>query len=240
MDLRRGRFVVLDGSDGVGKATQTDRLVKKLREEGHRVHVLDFPQYGKNLFADTVSAYLRNEFGLATRVDPYLASLPYTLDRFKVAPEIRESLRKGEVVVSNRFTSASVGHQGAKIIGPEKRAQYIEWLNRAEFSREGLDLPRPDLTVILDVDPVTAHVLVGRKGDREYTRGKRRDAHERDLDYQKRVAEVFREVTASDPTWRLINCMSSQGKGILRPETIAKKVWGVVSPYLSRSYESSD
>ena len=43
---QRGRFIVIDGTDGSGKATQTNLLVEELKINGYEVEMTDFPQYG--------------------------------------------------------------------------------------------------------------------------------------------------------------------------------------------------
>jgi len=47
---KRGKLIVIDGTDGVGKATQTKLLVVRLKREKVPVATLDFPQYKKNFF----------------------------------------------------------------------------------------------------------------------------------------------------------------------------------------------
>lgn len=54
---KKGLFIVLDGTDGSGKATQTKLLAKKLRREGYKVEKIDFPQYGRKSAA-LVEEYL--------------------------------------------------------------------------------------------------------------------------------------------------------------------------------------
>lgn len=232
MDIKRGRLIVFEGADGSGKATQSNKFFKTLLAEGHDAEMLDFPQYGKNPFAETVEAYLRGEFGKATNIDPHLASMAYAADRWKASDRIREGLAKGRIFVSNRYASANMGHQGAKIIDPTERRRFIEWCRKIEYSEEGFRIPQPDLTVLLDVDIQTSQgLLKARAGER----GKERDGHERDPTYLERVAHTFREIATADPTWRRINCMNLRSKRaneLLKPEVIAKKVYELVIPYL--------
>ena len=47
---KRGKLIVIDGSDGVGKATQTKLLIERLKKQKVRVETLDFPQYSENFF----------------------------------------------------------------------------------------------------------------------------------------------------------------------------------------------
>ena len=45
-----GKFIVIDGTDGSGKATQVSLLVDRLTKEGYKVKTVDFPEYEKNFF----------------------------------------------------------------------------------------------------------------------------------------------------------------------------------------------
>ena len=47
---KRGKFIVIDGTDGSGKATQARELVKRLRKKGRKVQTIDFPRYYKNFY----------------------------------------------------------------------------------------------------------------------------------------------------------------------------------------------
>ena len=47
----RGTFIVIDGTDGSGKATQVELLAKRLKKEGKTVKVVDFPEYEKTSLA---------------------------------------------------------------------------------------------------------------------------------------------------------------------------------------------
>jgi dTMP kinase len=71
--MRRGLLVVIEGTDGSGKATQTKLLVDRLKKDSYIVRTYDFPQYGKKS-AELVKKYLRGEFGTAKEVGPRLGS----------------------------------------------------------------------------------------------------------------------------------------------------------------------
>ena len=104
-----GTFIVIDGTDGSGKGTQTTRLADRLRAEGRDVVVVDFPRYG-NPSAYFVERYLRGEYGELKSIDAYRASLFYALDRYDASFEIRAALDRGAIVVSNRYVLANKGH----------------------------------------------------------------------------------------------------------------------------------
>ena len=50
MKKKKGKLIVIDGLDGSGKATQTKLLIKRLKKEGRKVEMADFPQYYKSFF----------------------------------------------------------------------------------------------------------------------------------------------------------------------------------------------
>lgn len=236
MQLKRGRFIVIEGTDGTGKSTQTNRLLKKLVMEGYSdSKIADFPQYGNNIFADTVAEYLNKEFGDPTQVNPYLASLPYAADRLKAAPEIRSELRKGSIVLANRYFASNSSHQGAKIEDPREREHFLEWLRRVETGEEGFNIPKPDLTILLHLAPEIARKLVESKGGRSYST-ETLDGHERDMEYQKRVVDTYLHIARSEPSWRVIEC-APEGT-LLTPEKIAEEIWKIVKPILPTQLNS--
>ena len=110
----KGKLIVLDGTDGCGKKTQTEKLVERLRQEGQEVVMQDFPRYGERSAA-IVEDYLNGKFGTAEQVGPYRASIFYACDRFAASTEIFSALESAKHVVSNRYVSANMGR-----INPEK------------------------------------------------------------------------------------------------------------------------
>src|SRR5438309_125915 len=113
MEQTSGIFIVLEGADGSGKATQFRLLAERLRAVGYDVAVFDFPRHDRPS-SHFVRSYLNGEYGPAKEVSPYTASLFYALDRFEAAPAIRQALSEGKVVLSNRYVGSNMAHQGAK------------------------------------------------------------------------------------------------------------------------------
>ena len=83
---RSGRFIVIDGTDGSGKATQTALLVEELKVSGYKVEMTDFPQYGTKS-AGLIEEYLNGKYG---KVGPEAASIFYAIDRFDASFKIRQ------------------------------------------------------------------------------------------------------------------------------------------------------
>jgi dTMP kinase len=226
---KTGKLIVIEGTDGTGKATQTELLINKLREQGHEVAHFDFPQYGKNVFARAVASYLRGEFGTATEINPYLASFAYAGDRSLMKNKIKKQLEKGSIVVLNRYTTANMGHQGGKIKDKEERKKFIAWLKELEYGEEGYNIPKPELVLLLYLDPGIAQGLVDKKARREYTEGEKRDGHEDDINHLRDAAKTFLEVAEEEPDWKVINCNNQAKDGILSRKQIHEKIWDVVN-----------
>lgn len=79
----KGKLIVVDGIDGVGKVTQTKLLYERLKKERYKAAILDFPQYYNNFFGKLIGRFQNGEFGDAPTASPYLASVLYTADRWK-------------------------------------------------------------------------------------------------------------------------------------------------------------
>ena len=79
----KGKLIVIDGTDGSGKHTQTELLTKNLRARGRKVATLDFPQYYNNFFGALLKKYLSGDFGNPVEINPYLTSVLFAADRFE-------------------------------------------------------------------------------------------------------------------------------------------------------------
>jgi thymidylate kinase len=218
----RGVFVVIDGTDGSGKATQTARLQQRLVAAGRDVVVVDFPRYGapSAYFAER---YLRGEYGKLEDVDAYRASLFYALDRFDASVGIRDALARGAIVVANRWVSANKGHQLAKIVDPAERARFLVWVNELEYGVLGV--PRPDRTVLLHVPADVGFDLVSRKDERAYLHGRARDIHEGDREHLRAAEAAYLSLVALDQTecWCRVECVED-GR-LLTMDEVADRVW---------------
>lgn len=220
--MKKGKLIVIDGSDGSGKKTQTDFLIKHLKSRKIPFVYYDFPNYD-SFFGKMVGRYLNGEFGEADEVDPYLASLFYAGDRWQVSEKIRENLNQGKVVIANRYVQSNMGFQTAKIKGQNEKQKYLKWIGELEY--EIYRLPKADLVVYLYVPHLIAQTLVDQKEQRNYTNLKR-DIHEKNVDYLKRVEAEYLKLAKKDSDWKLINCISN---GKLRlPEDIAEEIKNLI------------
>jgi dTMP kinase len=224
-------FIVIDGTDGSGKGTQTTLLVERLNREGKKAERISFPSYGQPS-AFFVEQYLTGAYG--TGLGPRTASVFYALDRFHQAPRIRALLESGTIVVSDRYVSANKGHQTGKLTDPAERKAFVEWVNAFEYGMMGI--PKPDLTVLLHVPAETAHALIAKKEERAYLEGgKKRDIHETDIGHLKAAEAAYLELPATDmgERWSLLEC--TEGEALLSIEAIHERLWTLLQPHLATS-----
>ncbi len=232
-----GTFIVLDGTDGSGKGTQTARLHRRLAAAGRDVVLVDFPRYGEPS-AYFVERYLRGEYGNLGAIGAYRASILYALDRFDASFGIRAALARGAIVVSNRYVSANKGHQMAKIADPAERERFLAWLNDLEYGVLGI--PKPDLTILLHVPADVGFELVAAKDERAYLKGKVRDIHEDDREHLRAAEAAYLSLLALDRTerWHRIDCMED-GR-LLGIDEVERRVWDVVAPLLTDRSRRTD
>ena len=147
-----GKLIVIEGTDGSGKSTQFRLLTERLSQEGKKFQRLVFPQYAEPSSA-LIRMYLGGEFGTnPSDVNAYAASAFYAVDRYASYKKVwGKWYEEGGLVVSDRYTTSNAVHQASK--EPEdQQGTFLNWLYEFEYGKLGL--PRPDLTIYLDVPDV--------------------------------------------------------------------------------------
>lgn len=232
MGKKTGRLIVIDGSDGSGKATQAALLLKRLRKEGYRARTLDFPRYEANLFGALIGECLAGEHGDFAALDPRIASVLYAADRFESKGTIEEWLREGCVVVLDRYVSSNQIHQGGKISDPKRRSLFLDWLDWMEFGVFGL--PRPDAIIHLHVPTEMSRRLLLEKeatDKKPYLRGgKKQDVVETNGKYLEDSRESALRLVRKRNDWHQVEC--TRKGSMLTREEIAEQVFGIVSSML--------
>lgn len=231
---KSGLFITIEGTDGSGKGTQFKLLTERLVKTGYDVATFDFPQYDQPS-AHFVKKYLNGEYGTAEEVGPYTGSIFFALDRYEAAPQIRQALSDGKVVLVNRFTGSNMAHQGTKFNNAEERRGYFIWLDNLEFELFGI--PRPDINFVLRVPAEIAQSLVDQKGERNYT-DKKRDIHEADLNHLRKSVEVYDDLCGLFPKdFQRIDCVRNDK--LMSIEQVQDHLWERVEPLLPEVKSSS-
>ena len=116
----KGQLIVIEGVDGSGKQTQTEKLYDRLKREGQRVMKVSYPRYDKASSA-MVRLYLSGAFGNdPDSISPYIASTFYAADRYASYKEDYETFyRDGGIVIADRYTTSNMVHQAGKISDPD-------------------------------------------------------------------------------------------------------------------------
>ncbi|MCX6755308.1 MAG: deoxynucleoside kinase [Candidatus Nomurabacteria bacterium] len=178
--MKKGKLIVIDGTDGSGKATQVELLRLRLVKEGYKVKTVDFPEYYKNFFGNFIGHCLSEQYFNFVKVHPKIASVLYAADRWESSDQIDGWLKSGCIVIANRYVSANQIHQGGKITNAKKRKDFLRWLDDMEYRVFGI--PRPDVVIYLEVPiKVTQKLMIERdaKNARQYLK-KKGDVHEND------------------------------------------------------------
>ena len=205
---KRGKLIVIDGSDGSGKATQTKLLVERLAREGVAVHSLDFPRYKANLMGALIGECIAGDHGDFLHVDPYIGSTLYAADRFESRELIKGWLAAGHIVVLDRYVSANQIHQGGKFHDPRKRKAFLTWLDKLEYGVFGL--PKPNLTIYLHMPLQHSLKLLqdkraqAKKG--AYLKKGKRDTVELDTAYLSNAQKSAASLMRTHSGWRKIPC----------------------------------
>ena len=179
-------FISFEGIDGVGKSTQIRLAEDYLRAKGKDV-LCTLEPGGTELGQEIRNLLLHRKGDVAPRAEALL----YAADRaHHVATKVRPALESGKVVITDRFLDSSVAYQGAG-----RKLSAVEVRNISLWAVDGL---LPDLTVLVDLDPVIA--AERRKGT-----GEAPDRLELEkIDFFQAVRDEFLKLAAAEPNRFLI------------------------------------
>lgn len=206
--MKRGLFITLEGTDGCGKSTQAGILAERLETAGYSVRLTREP--GGTPLAE---GFRRLILDPKNRVHPLTELFLYEASRAQHTEEvILPALADGKIVVSDRYTDATVAYQG---YGRKIPLAAVKTLNR--IAAIGL---KPDLTILLELS---------EKSARERTKGRLKDRLESEKNsFQARVRTGYREIARKEP--RRIKRMNGEGSA----QDVADRIWRVVKANVRR------
>lgn len=182
----RGRFFTFEGIDGCGKTTQLRLFARYLRRR--RIpFILTREPGGTELGERIRSIVLRRA---STGMDPRTEVLLLFASRAQnVAECIRPALKRGQVVLSDRFTDASLAYQG---YGRGLDRHLVRQLHH--FACQNL---KPDMTFVIDIDPRTSV----RRARRRNTSARRDEGRfeQETLAFYERVRRGYRALARREP-----------------------------------------
>ncbi len=218
-----GKFIVIEGLDGCGKSTQLSLLRDYYKNQGRKCEYIHFPKMEQGVYGALVAEFLRGEFGSIDNVHPKLVALLFANDRLEKVDLIRNWLKEGAVVLSDRFVFSNIAYQCAKLSSEEEKKSLKKWILDFEYNYN--NLPEPDLSFFLNVpfSHVENVLREHRSGDdRAYLNGEK-DIHESSLDFQRNVLKEYQGLLQSESQFVDIQC-SKDGRTLMDLNEIHKEI----------------
>jgi dTMP kinase len=167
----QGSLIAFEGLDQSGKQTQAELLRDRLKQEGRKARLVSFPDYGTSIGEEIARALAgEREYG------PDVMQLLYVANRYERKDDLQRWLDGGLVLVCDRYMASSVAYGEAFGLDPA-------WLTDMQKF-----LPKPALTIMLDIAPDTA----------AQRKAVDRDRYERDLALLGRVRASYHRQAAED------------------------------------------
>ncbi len=181
MTARRGVWITLEGGDGSGKTTQAELLETWLRDAGNAVVRTREPG-GSEVGRLIREIVLHHRGDIAPRAEALL----YAADRaHHVATVVQPALERGEIVIQDRYLDSSVAYQGAgRVLDASEIRDLSLWATEGAL---------PDLTILLDLDPVAARARLD-SADKPFDRLEAEEAG-----FHTRVREAFLSLADAEP-----------------------------------------
>lgn len=217
-----GLLIAVDGVDASGKQTQTELLRARLEKE-RGVRLVSFPAYSSRS-SELVKMYLNGDFGSnPDDVSAYAASVFFAADRYATfKTDWGRDYTDGKLIIADRYVSSNMIHQAGKIDDLNEKRKFIDWLYDLEY--EKLGLPKPDITIFLDMPPEFGAELMRARANK-ITGGGVKDIHERNFEYLKKSYEnaLF---AAKSCGWHIISCVD--GESVRSVEDINDEIYYAV------------
>lgn len=219
-------LIVIDGIDGSGKQTQTELLLKYLKQKNKKVIMQSFPNYQSDS-SKPVKLYLSGQLSKkADEINSYQSSVLFAVDRFCTLKMMYNQIQENNVILFDRYVSSNMLHQGGKIEDPIELDKYLNWLDDFEFNL--MKLPRPDLIFFLDMPPDKSLELANQR--KEYKGDIKNDIHEQDKNHLIHAYQTGINI-AKKYQWTIISCVDDKNQ-IKSSDNIHKEIVEIVNQKL--------
>lgn len=170
--MKKGKLIVIEGSDCSGKETQSKMLIDYLNSKNITCEYFSFPAYssptGKIIGGpylgkkDICEGYFKEG---AIHVAPKIASLYYAADRLYNINHIIDLINSGVYVILDRYVYSNMGHQAGKLKTKKERLETYKWLEKLEF--DFLELPKPNLVIYLHMPIDKIKELLSKRTEKQ-------------------------------------------------------------------------
>ncbi|RIA93537.1 dTMP kinase [Glomus cerebriforme] len=182
---KRGAFILFEGCDKAGKSTQANKLFEYLRNNGHSVELLKFPDR-KTKIGQIINAYLANEYEL----DDKAIHLLFSVNRWERMKAMKNLLLSGKTLIVDRYAYSGVSYSAAKGLD-------LNWCCSPDIG-----LLSPDVIFFMDLTAEEAEKR-GGFGEERYEK----------KSLQEKVRKIFymlkEKDSDKDSLWRILNANQS-------------------------------
>lgn len=201
-----GKLIVIEGTDGSGKQTQTKLLYENLIKSGYKVKKISFPNYESNA-SFPVKMYLAGEFGKNEDVNVFASSTFFAVDRYaSFKKEWEYYYNQGYIIISDRYTISNIIHQGNRILDEKKFLEYKDWLIDLEWNK--FNIPTPDIMILLDMPYEYSNKLIKNRPNK-ITGNMTLDILESDESQKIRAYNTTKKI-AKIFDMKVINCVDNE------------------------------
>lgn len=226
------KIFVIEGTDGSGKQTQTQKIYERLLKENRKVFKTSFPNYDSQS-SGPVKEYLSGNISKnPDDISAKAASMFYAVDRYITYKENIEKyyLDNETIILFDRYVSSNLLHQGGKILkltnDYSKLDEFANWISEREF--KDLALPEPTQVFFLYV-PVEYTLKLMKERANKFTHDSKKDIHEMDTEHLKNAAKSGLYL-AKKLGWYIVDCVKD---GKLRTiEDIHNEIYNVIESKL--------
>ncbi len=198
-------FLVIEGTDGCGKKTQSEKLLERFKALGLNVIRQSFPNYD-SISSGPVKMYLNGDFGDSKSLTAKQANSLYAVDRLCTMQLLKPHIENGGSIIFDRYVSSSMLHQAGLIDNLKEKDDFLDYVDNFEFNILGL--PRPTIVFFLDVPVAISQKLANAR--EKLKSGNANDIYENDTNHLINAYNSGKYV-AKKYNWQIINCIDSEG-----------------------------
>lgn len=231
------KFIVIDGLDGCGKATQVEKVADRLKAEGYKVVIMSFPNYSSDSSA-AVKMYLNGDLGNnPSLLNPYVCSSFYAIDRFiNYIQNYKKYFEEDDntIILADRYLSANIIYQGAKISESNARHLFIKWEYDYECGLCGM--PVEDATILLTIPPIVSQKLLSKRYNGDESK---KDIHESNIDYLNHCYNALSDTVNwinnnCIANWKWLDCYDKQSENIKTVDEITESILNEIGSIIGR------
>lgn len=170
--VKNGLLIAAEGIDGAGKRTLCSYMKKFLESKEYEVIQFEYPDYS-SIWGKIIEEYLHNKIELSINEQFFT----YFIDILKDQDKIRNLLKKGNIVIMDRYFSSTLAFQCAKGFDFQRALSIIRTM----------DVIEPDLTLFMQIPP-------GLALERKFNQKRSLDRHEKDLELLEKVDNIYEKM----------------------------------------------